>query len=462
MICSKKHTPNYAEMHQWELYGHDFLFEHRQLLEEGHDVEKYKKLVDEIVALPAGQLREELAETLGAQMHNEHVSEDYPFIEPSDFEGIQAARKASEITFNKPENKAVLFGKIKGSWLGRAAGCLLGKPLECVYIKDIHHLLKESGNFPMYRYVNKSDFTDELEKGLSWPLSHKTGWADTVERMPVDDDTNYTVMAAEKLLKEHGRDFKPMDVAKTWISCQPKDAYCTAERIAFVNFIKGYYPPDCATYKNPYREWIGAQIRADYFGYINPGDPETAAEMAWRDACISHVKNGIYGEMFVAAMIACAAVCDDIVNVIRGGIAQIPEKSRLYCQTAELLEMYENGKTENECIDWIYNLYEEDLPHHWTHTISNALIVVVSLLFGEKDFGKTVCLAVQCGFDTDCNGATAGSIIGMLLGARGISEDWTKPLNGEIETSIFGVGIAKIDVLAETTMQHLPEDLILT
>ena len=102
-------------------------------------------------------------------------------------------------------------------------------------------------------------------------------------------------MLYQELIRKYGRDFTPYDVSRMWLDSQPKNAYCTAERVAFINFVKGFTPPASAVHKNPYREWIGAQIRADYFGYINPGRPEAAAEMAWRDACVSHVKNGIYG-----------------------------------------------------------------------------------------------------------------------------------------------------------------------
>ena len=267
----------------------------------------------------------------------------------------------------------------------------------------------------------------------------------------MDDDTNYTVLASV-LVDRYGVDFTPWDVSRVWLDYQPKNAYCTAERVAFRNFVMGYNPPESAIYKNPYREWIGAQIRGDYFGYINPGNPELAAEMAWRDASISHIKNGIYGEMFAAAMIAEAAVCDDIREIVESGLGQIPATSRLTEDVKSVLAMYDDGKSVDDCFAFIHEKWNEYTDHGWCHTISNAMIVTAALIYGGGDYTRSIGLAVQTGFDTDCNGATVGSVLGMRNGFAALPSEWYEPIGDKLATSIFGVGTVKLSDMAKKTL----------
>ncbi|MDR3084750.1 MAG: ADP-ribosylglycohydrolase family protein [Christensenellaceae bacterium] len=451
-----KDLPNYAAMHPWDLYSADFFVEYQQFFDEGRDVQRYKRLVEELVALPFTKERETMVEALAEILLSQPLCEGYPYYEPSDLDGIQSCRRPSGEALPKPDEKA-LPERVKGAWLGRIAGCLLGKPLEGIRTGELNELLKVTGNYPLHRYVLEKDLSEDLYARISFPLRGRC-WADTIECAPADDDTNYTVIAATQILERHGREFRPFDVLNAWVDCQPKKAYCTAERVAYLNFVGGYEPPISATHKNPYREWIGAQIRADYYGYINPGKPEAAAEMAWRDASVSHVKNGIYGEMFVAAMLSAAAVLDDVRAVILCGLNEIPERSRLHEQIRELLAFYDEGKSAEEAYAFIHGRWDEHDAHHWCHTISNALIVVMALLWGKRDFAKSICLAVGCGFDTDCNGATVGSIVGMMIGAAKIPEEWTKAFHGVLQTQILGVETIGIDELCHLTMKHMEKD----
>lgn len=103
----------------------------------------------------------------------------------------------------------------------------------------------------------------------------------------------------------------------------------------------------------------------------------------------------------------------------------------------------------------IHNKWNEHSSHDWCHTISNAMIVTASLLYGRGDFGKSICMAVEAGFDTDCNGATVGSVLGMANGIESISEYWRNPINDTLHTSIFGVGTVKITDCVKLTMAHI-------
>lgn len=441
--------PQYENLHDWEFYASNLTTEFAQSMEEGLDVGAYADVFKAVSRLPKNEIKKRLGDVLFEVVSQAKMREGYPYIEPSDLASIQALCKPHAY---EKQGKKDRKSQVTGAWLGRIAGCMLGKTVEGIHTDELVPFLKETGNYPMHRYILRSDLTDEILKKYTYGFAARD-YADEIDGMPVDDDTNYTVLYQE-VVEKYGRDFTPFDVSRAWLALQGKDAYCTAERVAFCNFVKGYAPPESAKYKNPYREWIGAQIRADYFGYINPGNPALAAEMAWRDACISHIKNGIYGEMWVAAMLAVAAETDNTEDIVLGGMGQIPHTSRLYSSLEKILKDYRAGVSQEECFANIHKAYDEYSAHGWCHTISNAMIVAAALLYGKGDFGKSICMAVETGFDTDCNGATVGSILGMARGAESIPACWTEPLCDTLHTSIFGVDTVRISDRVRMTFRH--------
>lgn len=443
--------PSYQSLHDWEFYSSNLLTEYEQSVEEGLDIEAYKDIFFSVSRLPKGEIKKKLGDVLFEVISSAEQRENYKYIEPSDLDMIRNLRSRTDIDLSYDES--TLGDKILGAWMGRVCGCMLGKTVEGIRTDELVPFLKETGNYPMHRYIYKSDLTDEIVSKYKYGFMGRC-YADDIDGMPVDDDTNYVVLAQE-IINRYGRDFTSYDVSRAWLNFQSKDAYCTAERVAFCNFVRGYEPPESAIYKNPYREWIGAQIRGDYFGYINPGDPEKAAEMAFKDASISHVKNGIYGEMLAAAMIAVAASTNDVKKIILAGLAEIPHTSRLFEDVMSVLNAYESGVSGSECFDMIHSRYDEYSAHGWCHTNSNAMIVAASLLYGEGDFGRSICMAVETGFDTDCNGATVGSVLGMANGIRSIPSYWSDPIHDTLHTSIFGVGTVKISERAEQTLRHI-------
>lgn len=439
-----KHRP-------WVLLGQDIMTEYEQCEMEGRDVAKYKPIVDGFCTLNNEQLRplEKSLEALYEVMDAAPIKADYPFAEPSDLDGIFAACPAEKPALPAVPDKDTLLAKLTAAWNGRIAGCLLGKPVEGWRRPNLYKMLKATDNYPLSRYMKYSDFSEELVKELH---IRKGQWADLLRgEADNDDDTNYTTFAL-KLVETYGRDFTPDNVLESWMNWIPMSATCTAERVAYRNAAMGMEPPMTASYKNPYREWIGAQIRGDYFGYINPGDPKTAADMAWRDASISHVKNGIYGEMWVAAMLAAAAVTNDLATVIDTGLAYIPAASRLRRDLDEVIDLHGKGTDVYEVMEHIHSRYNEFSGNGWCYTNSNAMIVLMALLYGNGDFGKSVCYAVHCAFDTDCNGATVGSIVGMLNGT--VPAEWIAPFGGKLRTDIAGYNHVDAGYMAEITYKH--------
>jgi ADP-ribosylglycohydrolase len=406
-------------------------------------VEKFQAMDQEELFLPENQNQVGKLFDLAQQLP---LREDYSYQEPSDLDSIRKLRPAGPRWF-KPMGERKIADRIHGAWLGRCAGCLLGKPVEGVKADELQGYLKASRQWPLEDYIRVSPRSKAVAE---YPDMAKRGWATQARYMPIDDDTNYTTLGL-MILEKHGLDFGPCQVAAAWMGHLPMYTTFTAERVAYRNFAMSIAPPLSASYRNPYREWIGAQIRADAFGYVAAGRPQLAAELAWRDACISHVKNGIYGEMFVAAMIAAAAFVDDLRTLVEVGLSEIPETSRLQSEIRKVLQWHGEGVEYDQVVSAIHEQWDDHKGHHWCHTISNAMVCAAGLLWSEEDFGLGICRAVQPGFDTDCNAATVGSILGMRLGPKGIEERWVQRLNDTLHTALAGRNVVQISQVARDT-----------
>jgi len=429
-------------------------YEKQQLIDEGKDVsgvaKEFDELMEQVERDDSTELRTRMLSFLD-KLSALPMRDGYPYHEPSDLEGIRRSRPAGAGEIRMKFDDKMLPDRILGAWLGRCSGCLLGKPVEGIRSEDMWGYLKDLNKYPLREYF-RSDVPEEITK--KYKIDRTRPFINNVTHMVEDDDLNYTVTALA-VMKKHGRDFTPANVADFWMDNIPVNHTCTAEKIAYRNFCNLIKPPLSASFANPYREWIGAQIRTDFYGYIAPGNPELAAEFAFRDACISHTKNGIYGAMWVAAMLSAAPGEDNPGRVIEIGLTQIPVQSRFREGITRVIGWHKEGLGFEEAILRIHRAWDEKQLHHWCHTISNAQLVTVGLLWGEGDFEKSVCRAVQGCLDTDCNGATAGSVVGMMLGAGKLPGKWTGPLNDTLETGLTGYTRVKVSQLAEETHRLL-------
>ena len=196
---------------------------------------------------------------------------------------------------------------------------------------------------------------------------------------------------------------------------------------------------------------VGARIRVDFYGYVAPGDPALAAELAFRDASVSHVKNGVYSAMYVAAMIAAAAVCGDPETIVAAGLEQIPLNCRHRAGMEQVLAWYREGRSAEQTIEAIHSLYDENRFFGWCSAISNDMVCTAALLYGAGDFGRSICLTVQAAYDTDSNGATVGSIAGIMCGKSGIDLCWTQPYGDRLHTLVQDYAEVTVDTLVERT-----------
>jgi ADP-ribosylglycohydrolase len=396
------------------------------------------------VALALGDDSAPLGELLD-RLEQAPRRDDWPYREPSRLELILAGLPETP-TAPPRLDEGQLRDRLLGAWLGRCAGCSLGKPVEGWTHEQIRRYLELVGAYPLLDYVPAPEPPpDGFQLRACWPETTRG----RIRFMARDDDLDYTILGLH-ILESHGVGFGPAEVAAEWLDHLPFTKTYTAERVAYRNLVGGLRPPRTATHRNPYREWIGAQIRADIWGYVSPGRPRQAATLAFQDAAVSHTENGIYGEMWAAALIAACFVVPDIRGALVASLEHVPPRSRLAEALGQVLELHAAGLAWPEARQVIQAGYGH---YSWVHTIPNAAIVAAGLLWGDGDFSRTVGLVVQAGQDTDSNGATAGSVYGALHGAAALPPAWVDPLGDLVRSAIVGFDNARISDLAERTLR---------
>ncbi|MBA8975904.1 ADP-ribosylglycohydrolase family protein [Streptomyces sp. SID7804] len=342
-----------------------------------------------------------------------------------------------------------LADRILGGWLGRIAGNMLGKPVEQgeVWTRErIDRYLRQADALPLTDYLPEpAGERDALDLRPEWPLCVR-GRIDGSCR---DDDIDYAVLGLH-LLETRGFDFTTEQVGDLWLLRLPYLQTFTAERAAYRNLANGLRPPLTATRDNPYQEWIGALIRADIHGWTSPGEPRHAASLARRDAVLSHTGNGVYGAMWAAALIAAAFTAPTVRHALDEALTVVPASSRLARTVRRVASLHDSGLPWK---DTLATLEEETSGLHWIHTVPNAAVLTAGLLYGDGDFTRTVALTVRGGLDTDSNGATAGSVAGVLCGASAVPDQWKEPLRNTVRSAVFGFDGVRISELAERTVR---------
>lgn len=339
-------------------------------------------------------------------------------------------------------------GRIRSAWQGRISGCLLGKPLEVLSfqqgLQGVHSYLATAGALPLRDYVPLVEGTVAASTGRDCCLGRIT-------RAEPDDDITYTLLAL-LLLEEHGAGFQTDDVARAWLRLLPGGTTWTAERAAYrtlmtrmaEQFVNGEAPgfdlAECSD--NEFNDWIGAQIRVDLYGWVCPGQPARAAALARKDASLSHRGAAVDAAAFVAALAAAIPAAGDMQAAIDAALDEIPRDGR----AAAAIAFARDVAGDAHAVARLHRNFA-DLPP--VHALNNLAVVVWALCSCDGDFSAGVGEAVTAGWDTDCNGATVGGLLG-LAGAS-IPQRWTRPWQGRIAAGLAGHAELQLDdVVART------------
>ena len=312
--------------------------------------------------------------------------------------------------FEKMKPALDLRSRIQGCWLGKAIGGTLGLPFEG-RMERLH--LSFYDPVPTIAPPN-----DDLELQLVW--------LDLVEK--------------------GGPALTQADFGRAWLDhihyMWDEYGWCRW------NLRRGVPVRSVGTFENLFPAGLGSPIRSEIWACLFAGDQDSAAHYAALDASLDHGTEGIAGEVFFAVMQSAVAAGIQLAEAITLATHYIPAD----CETARTItfirQTHRDGMAEWDC--WT-ELFAQHGNENFTHTPLNVALTIWALLYGEGDFEKSILLAANGGYDTDCTAATVGATLGFILGAEGIPPRWSEPIGEGIFVGPGIQGIAAPQTLTELT-----------
>jgi len=284
--------------------------------------------------------------------------------------------------------------KVRGCWAGKNIGGTLGAPMEGnMAMNDVTFYTQELNGVPAPN--------DDLDLQLIWLAAVEIHGLDAITPRLLGEYWDHSVIAP-----------------------------CSEYAVCKMNINNGVMPPLSGAINNErYKYGNGAWIRSEIWACLCPGAPDEAIKYAYIDSCADHCEEGIWAEMFTAALQSAAFVENDIRKLIEIALSKIPADSKLAAAVKLVIDSYDGGKPWNETRELLVHDFE---PIY--RAAVNIGFMIIGLLYGEGDFDKSICRAVNCGDDTDCTAATVGALFGIIKGRKGIPQRWLDPIGESIST----------------------------
>ena len=335
-----------------------------------------------------------------------------------------------------PENYAE---QVYAGVLGKLIGVYLGRPVEGWTYDRITAVHGE-----VDRYIHES-------RGM--PL------------VVTDDDISGTFTFL-RALPDHGNDpdLTPEQIGNTWLNYLVERRTIlwwggignSTEHTAYLRLKSGVPAPvsgSIALNGKTVAEQIGSQIFIDGWGMIAPGDPARAADFARRAGSVSHDGEAIYGAQVIAAMEAQAFVESDLERLIDVAVGLIPVDSTIARLIADIREWHAAEPDWRKTREKIAANYGYDTYIGNCHIVPNHALIIMALLYGVADFGKSLKIVNTAGWDTDCNSGNVGALLGIKNGLEGIDNspfDWRGPVADRMYLASADGGRAITDAVIET------------